>query len=71
MELTAVLKYEQYKEKLKFNITVCPVKKTEEENIWDEWRKLFEKSVEDTKSFKYIKLPDKVRGKNVSYSVYR
>lgn len=71
VELTAVLKYEQYKEKLKFNITVCPVKKTEEENIWDEWRKLFEKSVEDTKSFKYIKLPDKVRGKNVSYSVDR
>ena len=71
VELTAVLMYEQYKEKLKFNITVHPVKRKEEESIWDEWRKLFEKSIEDTKSFKYIKLPDKVGGKNVRYSVDR
>ena len=71
VELTAVLMYEQYKEKLKFNITVHPVKRKEEESIWDEWRKLFEKSIENTKSFKYIKLPDKVGGKNVRYSVDR
>ncbi len=69
VELTAVLKYDQYKEKLKFNITVIPVKKTKEESIWEKWRKELEKSVEETKSFKYLRLPDKVNGLSVKYSV--
>lgn len=69
VELTAVLKYEQYKEKLKFNVTILPVKKTKEETTWEEWRKMLENSIEDTKSFKYLKLPKKVNGLSVTYSV--
>ena len=71
VELTAVLKYNSYKEKLKFNITVLPIKKSEEEKIWLEWNKLLKKAVEKTKSLRYLKLPDKVKGRTVKYSVDR
>lgn len=69
VEITAVLKYEQYKEKIKFNITVMPVKKTREESAWEQWEKAFEKSVDETKSFRYLRLPDKVNKLSVTYSV--
>lgn len=71
VELTAVLKYESYKEKIKFNITVLPIKKSLKENIWIEWNEKFKNAVEETKSLKYLKLPDKVRGKTVKYGVDR
>lgn len=69
VELTAVLRYEQYKEKLKFNITILPAKKTKEESIWKKWREMLDKSIEETKSLKYLRLPDKVNGFSVGYHI--
>lgn len=71
VKLTAVIKYGTYKEKLKFNITVNPVKKRNGESIWEEWNRMLVDAVEKTKSLKYLKLPEKVKGKKVKYSVNR
>lgn len=69
--LTAVIKYESFKEKLRFNVIVTPVKKGNEQSIWDELDKLLSDAMERTKSFKYFKLPEKVAGKKVKYGINR
>lgn len=71
VSLTAVLKYDSYKEKLRFNVTVLPVKKSEEEKLWLEWNKLLKNAIEKTKSLRYLKLPDKVNGMVVKYKTDR
>ena len=67
--LTAVIKYEAFKEKLRFNVIVTPVKKGNEQSIWDELDKLLSDAMEKTKSLRYFKLPEKVAGKKIKYGI--
>ena len=69
--LTAVIKYEAFKEKLRFNVIVTPVKKGNEQSIWDELDKLLSDAMEKTKSLRYFKLPEKVAGKKIKYGINR
>ena len=56
--LTAVIKYEAFKEKLRFNVIVTPVK-------------LLSDAMEKPKSLRYFKLPEKVAGKKIKYGINR
>lgn len=66
-EITAVLLYGEKKEFLTKQLTILPRQKTREEQYWDNWKRQLEINQEDSLTKEYLRLPQQVEGKTVSY----
>lgn len=68
VEITAVLSYGNQEKYMTKMLTVLPPKKAEEEQYWENWQRQLEENQEESRTETYLKLPDSVNGKKVSYT---
>lgn len=66
-EITAVFSYGNREETMTKMLTILPRKKTKQELSWEKWQKQLEVNQKSTIKQPYLKLPDKVEGKQVRY----
>lgn len=69
VEITAIFQYGEEEESLPLQLSLCPPKRTEEEQLWRSWEKAQELLAEETESDNYLQLPKSVEGEEVQYDI--
>lgn len=67
VEIIAIFQYGEEEESLPLQLSLCPPKRTEEDQLWRSWEKAQELLAEQTESDNYLQLPKTVEGKKVQY----
>lgn len=68
MKLTAKLKYKEQSEKYEFYVRIFPARESKKEKIVRELKEAVQKEEEDTRTEKYLILPDEINGTKITWS---
>ena len=68
VKLTAKLKYKEQSEKYEFYVRIFPARESKKEKIVRELKEAVQKEEEDTRTEKYLILPDEINGTKITWS---